>query len=176
MWPAQPRSDAAVALQLSGHLMRCDDFRSDHHAISQHLRACRARFARCDLFVHSWTTLAPRTVHWQHRYRGGRNVSSEGCLRSLERAVRPQATLVEEQGDAPDANSLAPDGEPFTESGAYAWGAERYWGYMKMPGPHTQCTTHRVLPSVCIADSSARCVAQEDASRHAHGQCAPEAR
>ena len=123
--PALPRSNAAVALQLSGHFRSCS-----YPSVVSHLAACRARFARCDLFVHSWATMAPATVHWSGLFDRGANVSSAQCLAQLKAELRPAAVAVDEQGPPPPRGAAAPDGQAWTEGEAYHWGPARYWGYL----------------------------------------------
>ena len=58
--PALPKVRAAVALQLSGHLL------GDCHysGALMHVQRCRELFERCDVFFHTWTSLWPPTPHW----------------------------------------------------------------------------------------------------------------
>ena len=63
---------ARIALQFSGHLRKgCVVSPAALHAA-----ACRARFAVCDAFVHTWSELEPRTPHWRRGWPGGRANSS----------------------------------------------------------------------------------------------------
>ena len=115
-----------MALQLSGHLFACS-----YRSVSLHLAACRARFARCDLFVHTWTKMMPSSRHWTGKLlRRGSNTSSTKCVQQLKADLRPAAMAVDEQGSPPADGTAAPDGQPWTEGGAFHWGAGRYWGYM----------------------------------------------
>ena len=123
--PVLPRSNAAVALQLSGHFRSCS-----YPSVVSHLAACRARFARCDLFVHAWATMAPATVHWSGRFERNANVSSAQCIAQLKAELGPAAVAVEEQGAPPPREAAAPDGQAWTEGGAFHWGPARYWGYL----------------------------------------------
>ena len=125
-WPSTPllpRSTHAVALQLSGHLMSCN-----YESVALHLQACRARFARCDLFVHSWSTMAPATVHWSGEMRHGRDDSSKRCLQQMKERLDPAAMQTEEQGTPPASSAMAPDGQPYDQG--FHWGPARHFGYL----------------------------------------------
>jgi len=130
--PPLPRSAAAIALQMSGHMQACS-----YPSVTSHLAACRARFARCDLFVHTWASMAPATIHWSGRHHRARNTSSAPCVRQLKTELRPAAVAVDEQGAPPAHDAPPPDGQPWTERGAFQWGPERYWAYtMTLRGMH----------------------------------------
>ena len=118
-----------IALQFSGHLRH----RCVFGPVLLHARACRALFAKCDIFVHTWTELEPRTPHWRRGPRHPPNVSSASCVRSLQQTVTPVAVRVEEQAAAPDAAALAPDGTQFSPKDIgkehYYYGPEREFGW-----------------------------------------------
>ena len=141
--PPQPQSAAAVALQVSGHLTRCH-----FGALQAHLAQCRARFARCDLFVHTWSTMAPATVHWSGGHKPNANLSTAACLPTLVEALEPRAVLVETQRELPRAAEMAPDGLPIqwvhrTERGAQ-FAAERLFAYQQnLLGMHRASTMRR---------------------------------
>ena len=117
----------AMAIQVSGHLRRTCDFRD----VEEQVLSCRARFTRCDVFVHTWTELEPRTPHWRRGWpkRPKYNTSSASCVQRLNRTLRPLALVVEQQGDPPPEGSLGPDGKPFAETGVLNWGAARHFGW-----------------------------------------------
>eukprot|EP00966_Prymnesium_polylepis_P097610 2260984-Prymnesium_polylepis.1 len=82
---------ASVAMQLSGHLQDCD-FRW----IERNLAACRLRFTRCDVFVHTWSTLRPLTTSWRGP---GKPSATDGapvaaCLERMKKALQPVAVQV----------------------------------------------------------------------------------
>ena len=127
--------DAAVALQISGHIQDSRGCSLEH--MQAHVAACRARFRRCDVYMHTWSTLHPQTASWHTRPSSpphevvsqararSRPIeeSSEACMVRIRQALRPLAAQVEEQPRPPrqveDAgvDSLAPDGLPFNQSG-----------------------------------------------------------
>ena len=119
--------NTAVALQVSGHLQTNCNFQS----VARHLRACRARFTRCDLILHTWSTLVPATPHWQTgtSRRLGFNDSSEACVRKLVDELSPAAVLVEEQPPPPRSDALGPDGLPINGSSKHPWDAVRLHGW-----------------------------------------------
>ena len=90
---APQRSSAAVALQFSGHLRS----RCDVGPALLHMQACRARFAACDSFVHTWSELEPATPHWRRGRRRPAPKASGACVASLAAQVQPKAVLVETQ-------------------------------------------------------------------------------
>ena len=120
------RINRSVAIQLSGHLMHCN-----YASVALHLRACRARFVQCELFVHTWSTMAPKTIHWSNTFRKGASTSSAACVAKLREELQPAEVLVEEQGMPFADDSLAPDGANFTERHVLGWGPGRYFGYMQ---------------------------------------------
>ena len=120
-----------MALQVSGHLARCQ-----FGALQAHLTRCRANFARCDVFVHTWSTMAPTTVHWSGGHKPNANLSTAACLPSLIEALEPRALSVETQREQlPREAELAPDGLPIqwvhrSERGAQ-FAAERLFAYQQ---------------------------------------------
>ena len=123
--PVLPHRTGRAALQLSGHLFDCN-----LHDLHAHLRACRTRFDVCDVFVHTWSKLAPGTVHWTGTHRAHSKESSHACVSRISRELAPHANIqVEEQPLPPPEEALAPDGRPFRTT-ALAWGASRYHGWM----------------------------------------------
>ena len=129
-WPElHLRAPGAVALQMSGHLKECN-----LASVAAHLRHCRERFERCDLFVHTWARTSADTAHWSgRRYNGGRNEPSDRCVARIRAELQPTAMVVERQRQfSPSQDSVAPDGLPFTRSGldrAIHWGASRHFGW-----------------------------------------------
>ena len=122
---------AAIAIQISGHLRGCDLGPVDRHA-----RACRERFGRCDVFVHTWTESVPSTPHWSgsHYDEASRGESSAACVRKLRKVLQPTAVLVERQEPPPleTAELLAPDELPFDQgkvAKALHWGPLRSFGW-----------------------------------------------
>lgn len=119
--------NAAVALQVSGHLhSRCRT-----RQLRMHATACRARFARCDVYLHTWNELTPKTVHWSGRSRAP-PISSNACVAQL--AFDPHlkvSAVAREAQPSWDGNvsALAPDGMPFLDEGL-RWGPERHHGWM----------------------------------------------
>ena len=125
VWPTSVRVDAAVAIQVSGHLR--EGCRLDH--IAANVLACRRRFARCDVFLHTYKELEPRTPHWsgtRHKRAG----SSRPCAAQAARLLGAVRYLVDEQPPPPPEDSPAPDGRPFTERNTLGWGAQRHHGWM----------------------------------------------
>eukprot|EP00966_Prymnesium_polylepis_P009196 212026-Prymnesium_polylepis.1 len=124
-------SPSTIALQFSGHLRA----RCVFGPVLLHLRACRERFARCDAFIHTWTTLEPATPHWRRGPRHPRNESSAGCLNRLREAAVAlnisTAVLAEQQAAPPPVDSLAPDGTNFSskDTAQYFYGPEREFGW-----------------------------------------------
>ena len=122
--------DAAVAIQLSGHLyqkpryvperaLRAQHLKCTYEPVLQHVRACRAHFAQCDVFVHTWTEGATQTLSkqgGQHNTVVRRNLSSSECLQNLTRDIQPAAVWVEKQERPPRTSSNGPDGKPLNRS------------------------------------------------------------
>ena len=144
----RPIADAAVAIQISGHLQDGRGCSLDH--MQGHAAACRARFRRCDVYLHTWSTLHPQTASWHdgpsspHANSHARreiNTSSEACMARIREALRPAATRVEKQPDPPSdeigVGSLAPDGLPFNYSGTLTACGSQYacnWGPARLHG------------------------------------------
>ena len=130
-WPSArpPRLGAAAALQVSGHVNDCD---AAVRNLQRHLAACREAFERCDLFVTTWDTLAPLTVHWTGRNHDRRHDSSAACVQRLEAELKPAARVrVARQPPPPADDALAPDGAPFRADVGLSWGAPRYFGFQQ---------------------------------------------
>ena len=131
--------DAAIAIQLSGHLhvaRRMGLFREETKSIRErhirstndlvcfyepalrHVRACRARFKRCDVFVHTWSNGTSTTPagSGSHKSPVRRNLTAHACLKNLTRDMQPYDVWVETQHDPPPKDSLAPDGQRINES------------------------------------------------------------
>ena len=91
----------SVALQLSGHLRGLCESDAHFQPLSSLVAGCRAVAARCDLFVHTWDELYPRTPSWHTWYPsdvpGGGGTSSQRCLEKVRTALRPAAVSVERQ-------------------------------------------------------------------------------
>ena len=116
---------AAVALQISGHLRAgCQLDR-----VSLHVQACHRRFARCDVFLHTFSELEPRTPHWSGRSHRGAG-PSHACAAHAVKLLGVARHVVEVQPPPPGEDDLAPDGRPFTERGTLGWGARRHHGWM----------------------------------------------
>ena len=123
---------AAVALQVSGHLgTGCD---TEH--LRAHIAACRARFVRCDVFLHTWTELTPRTPHWSGRPRP-KALDSRECVEQMARDAQLGLTEIQREAQPPalvsngtTAAPLAPDGLPFEDDSALVWGPARYHGWL----------------------------------------------
>jgi hypothetical protein len=110
-----PRTDLAVALQISGHLAGCK-----FPQVETHLRLCRERFTRCDAYLHTWSTTGQSTVHWSGGYKAHGNSSSAECLAKFTESIQPLAFRVDTQrhfssalGRAAAGPPLAPDGLGF---------------------------------------------------------------
>lgn len=125
--PPSFRLPSAIALQVSGHFGR--GCRTAH--LASHVDACRRRFARCDVFIHTWSALEPSTPHWSGAPRGAR-ADAAGCtdgFASELRATGARVNLVrEEQPPAPADDAAAPDGRPWEDEGLQ-WGAARQFGW-----------------------------------------------
>ena len=108
---------ARLALQFSGHLRAACALET----VRLHVHACRQRFLRCDVFVHTWTEIEPTTPHWRRGVRPAQqhtNASSAACVARLQAMLGSDTPMqVERQPSPPPADSLAPDGQRFTETG-----------------------------------------------------------
>ena len=128
-----------IAIQFSGHLRgKCTTVPLRHH-----ITTCRKFFQHCDVFMHTWSELEPRTPHWRRGLPAqNTNASSERCagtfekeLRSLEEGNHFWKLAVEDQPPPPPDDTLAPDGTPFTptrkaNSTELYWGAARHHGWL----------------------------------------------
>ena len=127
------RQQAGVAILFSGHLRRSCVLAPVLH----HVEVCHRSFLRCDVFVHTWAELEPRTPHWRRgwprRNVTGPEFDSRACVARLKQAVLGRGAslsmLVEQQPEVPLDSALAPDGLPFNASGMLHWGAARHFGW-----------------------------------------------
>ena len=120
------RLEASVAIQVSGHLQHGCQV----GPVEQHLRFCEQRFARCRVFVHTWSHLTPPTPHWSPTPRGPANVSSAACVERVMRTLRPAALVVEEQrACCSDADRVTPNHSRFEANLPLNWGPERHFGW-----------------------------------------------
>ena len=153
-----PRSSSAVALLVSGHLRR----QCTTRPAELHLAACKARFTRCDVYLHSWRTLEPATPHWRRGWRrtADANVSSAACWNATLKRLQPVASRMEAQAAPPADSTPAPDGRPFPNSSfslkELFWGAARHHGWrMNIHGmatvarlrraDHERSSDHRII-------------------------------
>jgi hypothetical protein len=128
------RRTSTVAIQVSGHLQAGCRFDS----LVAHVRACRARFEHCRIYMHTWSTLAPSTPHWsgKARHRGAQQESSRACVRRVRKVLAPDALVVEVQPPMPppaQGGGATPDGQPFL-SRHREWGAGRHFGWRQNVG------------------------------------------
>ena len=126
---------AAVAIQLSGHLhhetrwlvAKAHEFHiSESHIHSakdlpcyytpalRHVLACRQRFWRCDVYVHTWFNATSTTPAGSgtHSNPLRQQLNSTACLQRLRLQMQPRGVMVETQPLAPDKHARAPDGKP----------------------------------------------------------------
>ena len=121
--------EAAAAVQLSGHLGPYCAL----EALEKQVNACRRRFASCDVYVHTWSTLGPRTPHWSTAARNIRNnESSASCVRELRARIGPGLSVrVETQEPPPPPHTLDPLGQRYSVE-RQGWGAARYFGWQQL--------------------------------------------
>ena len=95
----QARCDGGprVALEVSGHLREACARADGRPALAKAVAECR-RFAHCDIFLHTWSTLNAATAVWHHNHFGADD-SSSTCVAQLQddATLRPTALAVSEQ-------------------------------------------------------------------------------
>ena len=89
-----------AALLLSGHLRQACNSQNVSRArtqLFQHVASCRATF-RCDVFLHTWTTVDAATAKWSTGQLSRQaSESSYQCLDEITGEIAPTATAVEVQ-------------------------------------------------------------------------------
>ena len=110
-----------VALQFSGHLRALCDSPENWMPMIGVIKRCRELVvtananARCDVFIHTWDTLHPKTPTWHNR---GDNfqldlTSSAACAARIDEEMKPTRMMVESQSLSTDTDFKSDNGTWF---------------------------------------------------------------
>jgi len=100
-----------VALQYSGHLRELCDDNGKFGTIEYTVRHCRETVQKadpsawCDVFMHTWDTLHPKTPTWHNHGRTYRDLglnSSAACVERLRKDLGPVTVKVDDQAESTD--------------------------------------------------------------------------
>ena len=100
--------NATLALQLSGHLRYLCHSEQSFMWLVNEVNNCRALFAGCIVFLHTWDRLHPTIA-------GKEAASSLPCIARVHASsIRPKSILVESQGTATQSVPSALVGQPYS--------------------------------------------------------------
>lgn len=87
-------TESRAALLLSGHMRGVCMDNSATNGLLRHIEQCRALFHKCDIFLHTWSTLDAADAL---KRTNSASVSAQSCVDTLHSKLSFKATVVEQQ-------------------------------------------------------------------------------